>query len=169
MVRMKNPLMAGMCIFFFAFSSCISKGPVEPTYDYDDDFTIANLRNMNQQNLTRLKAEMTKRQVSKIMGSRSAEETVINGTFTVTNPYKSEIFEPANQNTIVVDYYLTEYIPVGGASMIPGGSAPPKILDQHLTPLVFVNDKLVGWGRKFFIEYRSKNDLKSRKVIYGNP
>jgi len=66
----------------------------------------------------------------------------------VKNPYKTTIFK-ADRKTFEIMHYYTG----------PAG-ANGVIADNDLTPLVFENDTLIGWGREFFRKNRTKYEYE---------
>jgi hypothetical protein len=73
------------------------------------------------------------------------------GEPTVNSPYKSEIL-PVNDKTFEVLYYYTDI-----KSTVYTAN-PATIPDSDLTPLVFENGKLIGWGNDFL------KDIKKNKI-----
>jgi len=70
----------------------------------------------------------------------------------VANPYRSETLESESTNRrFYVLYYYTE---VKGK--------PYAVTDDQLTPLVFENDKLIGWGPSFLNDKVLKYGLRIR-------
>ena len=83
---------------------------------------------------------MTKEQALAIMGNKSGGGRF--GEPTVNSPYKSEILQ-GKDKTFEVLYYYTDI-----KSAIYTAN-PATITDDELTPLVFDNGKLIGWGTSF--------------------
>jgi hypothetical protein len=112
--------------------------------------SLDRVRAANRRNLLKLSVGMTKEQTLAIMGNKSGGGRF--GEPTVNSPYKSEILlvraEPAvarqgKDKTFEVLYYYTDI-----KSVIYTAN-PPTITDNELTPLVFENGKLIGWGASF--------------------
>ena len=79
----------------------------------------------NRELLGDLSIGMTKDQVVQHMGK----------------PWKTEAFMK-NQKPYTVLYYVTQRIPDGTTT------------DEEMTPVVFKEDILVGWGRRYFSDFR---------------
>jgi len=103
---------------------------------------------MNRDNLSKISVGMTKRQVSKIMKDQvfvmgGADMTPFGTSFspmwTMKNPHKSKTFQGKNGKPLEVRYYV-----------VSGQKESNEIPDSDLTPLVFEDGKLVGWGWDFF-------------------
>lgn len=87
---------------------------------------------LNRQNLTQLQLGMTKEQVHEVMGIQTFRK--------YNNPYRTAM-GTKNDEVTEVFYYWTD------------GTASGGIEDNELTPVVFLNGKVIGWGREFFSEY----------------
>jgi len=120
--------------------------------------SLDRVRTANRRNLLKLSVGITKKQALAIMGNKSGGGRF--GEPTVNSPYKSEILlvraepsasprgEPAvarqgKEKTFEVLYYYTDI-----KSAIYTAN-PATITDDELTPLVFDNGKLIGWGASF--------------------
>jgi len=112
--------------------------------------SLNRVRTANRQNLLKLSIGMTKEQALTIMGNESGGGRF--GEPTVNSPYKSEILlvraEPAvarqgEGKTFEVLYYYTD---IKNAVYTAN---PATITDDELTPLVFDNGRLIGWGASF--------------------
>ena len=68
----------------------------------------------------------------------------------VTNPYRSEILQ-GNEKKLEVLYYYTDK-----------KSSDDAITDDELTPLVFDNGELIGWGWSFLNTNIQKYELRIR-------
>lgn len=102
--------------------------------------SLDRVRTANRRNLLKLSVGMTKEQALAIMGNKSGGGRF--GEPTVNSPYKSEILQ-GKEKTFEVLYYYTDI-----KSVIYTAN-PPTITDDELTPLVFDNGKLIGWGASF--------------------
>lgn len=112
---------------------------------YSCGIATRNFRDLNRRNIIRLSIGMEKTDVLKVMGNRQVRDLQLG---TVTNPYKSEIFK-AKEKTFEVWYYYTDRTVADG-----------MMSDGELTPVVFENEKLVGWGTGFFQDLVKKYEIK---------
>lgn len=115
--------------------------------------TLSELRARNRENLTRLSVGMTKDEVLKIMGTKTTKAYQgWDGGFVdvINNPYRSEILQGENK-TLEVLYYYTDKKKADGA-----------ITDDELTPLVFEDNKLIGWGWGFLEKNIQKYEIRWR-------
>jgi hypothetical protein len=104
----------------------------------------------NRESLKKLNIGMTKDEVLGVMGTKafvSGGFVQILGfgqepekTLVINNPYRSEILA-LNDKKLEVIYYVTDVKKDDGA-----------ISDDELTPLVFEDGKLIGWGQVFLKE-----------------
>ncbi|TRZ93764.1 DUF3192 domain-containing protein [bacterium] len=107
---------------------------------------ISNLATDNRMNLVRLSLGMSKEKALDIMGSRSAEyicdveSSGPGAKMKLSNPYRAETFQVAGKILEVV-YYITDL-----------KHDNCKIDNEELTPLVFEDSKLIGWGNNFLPE-----------------
>lgn len=121
-------------------------------YSYD----CTKLRNTNRQNLHTLKKGMAKEEVLQLMGDQVCEDTFVNAVgqkwiyVSATNPYRTGFWD-GNDKTLEVVYYYTDVKKADGA-----------ITDDELTPLVFENDTLIGWGLEFLQRDIKKYELRIR-------
>ena len=102
--------------------------------------TLEQLRGRNRENILKLAEGMSSSEVKQIMGTKTRGGKY--GEPMVSNPYKSEIII-AGGNRYEVLYYYTE---IDSSIHI---SNPSVVRDGDLTPLVFKDNKLIGWGRGF--------------------
>lgn len=68
----------------------------------------------------------------------------------VSNPHRTAMQIGKDGAPIEVFYYWTD------------GTFVDGIQDSELTPVVFVNGKVVGWGREFWMEYVRKYEIRMR-------
>ena len=101
---------------------------------------LDRVRKNNRKALLKLSAGMTKEQALKVMGKAGGGGFF--GEPTVKSPYKSETLQ-SNDRTFEILYYYTD---INSRIHI---SNPGTIRDKDLTPLVFEEDKLIGWGNTF--------------------
>ncbi len=120
--------------------------------------TVSEVTAPNRENLLKLSIGMDKAEVIKIMGAgsfRSGGYNMLLGIHskpatTITNPYRSEILQ-GKDKTLEVIYYVTDDKNNDGA-----------ISDDELTPLVFDNGKLIGWGNSFLQDNIQKYEIRIR-------
>ena len=95
---------------------------------------IELLRNHNKENLQRLSAGMHKNVAMETMGTEPAA-----GLFQwIYNPHRTETATGTDGNLYEVLYYYTDL-----------KQRDDQITDDELTPLVFENGRLIGWGYPF--------------------
>jgi hypothetical protein len=111
--------------------------------------SLDRVRTANRRNLLKLSVGMTKEQALAIMGHKSGGGRF--GEPTVNSPYKSEIL-PGKDKTFEVLYYYTD------VESTVYTANPATITDDELTPLIFDNGKLIGWGTDFL------EDIKQHKI-----
>jgi hypothetical protein len=68
---------------------------------------------------------------------------------TINNPYRNEIVAGKDGSTLEVFYYVTDVHRNDGL-----------ITDDELTPLVFDNGKLIGWGQTFLNDITRKSSQR---------
>lgn len=92
------------------------------------------LRTRNAEGLAKLTAGLGKETVMEMMGTEPSR-----GVFMwIDNPYRSETLTGKDGKSYEVLYYYTEM-----------KQRDDKITDDELTPLVFYDGKLIGWGYSF--------------------
>jgi hypothetical protein len=111
--------------------------------------SLDRVRTANRRNLLKLSVGMTKEQALAIMGNKSGGGRF--GEPTVNSPYKSEILQGKDKNFEVLYYYTDIESTIYTAN-------PATIPDDELTPLIFDNGKLIGWGADFL------EDIKKYKI-----
>ena len=90
-----------------------------------------NIRTENRSNLNKISLGMSKSDVLKIMGT----ETVNTSTYgPINNPYRSEIVSESGKNYEVI-FYFTDL-----------KKSDSMITDDELSPIVFFDGKVVGYG-----------------------
>jgi len=100
---------------------------------------VDKVRTINRQNLLKLTVGMEKTEALKIMGNARAGGEA--GEPTVNSPYKNEIMQ-GEDKTFEVVYYYTDIKNTLYSTVL-------TVNDGELTPLVFDQGKLIGWGRQF--------------------
>jgi len=124
--------------------------------------SLQDVTSMNRQNLLRLSVGMTKNEVLNVMGAETktakvalhqygnwAETPVEN--IIINNPYRNEILKSKDDKVFEVIYYVTDV-----------RKSDNNISDDELTPLVFDNGKLIGWGWSFLNDNVQKYELRVR-------
>jgi hypothetical protein len=111
--------------------------------------SLDRVRTANRRHLLKLSVGMSKEQALAVMGHKSGGGRF--GEPTVDSPYKSEIL-PGKDKTFEVLYYYTD---VKNAIYTAN---PATVTDDELTPLIFDNGKLIGWGMNFL------EDIKKHKI-----
>ena len=142
--------------------------------------SLDQLRTENRQNLTGLNIGMSKEDVLTIMGDKTGGHrgtlgALVGGAvaganaaegypsraaghhpsfnddaLTATNPYRTETISDG-EKTLEVLYYYTDIKRNDGA-----------ITDDELTPLVFDNGRLIGWGWSFLETNIQKYEIRLR-------
>lgn len=120
--------------------------------------SISQTTTVNRENLSRLSIGVTKEEAISIMGTKpiNAFYTELSGKRKITrgiiinNPYRTEILKSEGKAFEVL-YYVTDVKEDDGA-----------ISDDELTPLVFDNGKLIGWGWSFLQDNVQKYELRMR-------
>ena len=112
---------------------------------------LEEVRSENRTNLMKLEIGMSKSDVLSIMG---ADEKKLWGGIgysqRISNPYRSEILE-SNAGPMELLYYYTDLKKQDGA-----------ITDDELTPLLFKDGKLIGWGWSFLDDSVEKYEIRIR-------
>ncbi|MBN1392151.1 MAG: DUF3192 domain-containing protein [Sedimentisphaerales bacterium] len=111
--------------------------------------SLDRVRTANRRNLLKLSVGMSKEQATETMGRKSGGGKY--GEPTVNSPYKSEIL-PAKDKTFEVLYYYTDI-----KSAVYTAN-PATIPDSDLTPLVFEDGTLIGWGMDFLKDIKKNKD-----------
>lgn len=113
-------------------------------------------RATNRHNLTKLTPGLSKSQVLSIMGDTTfvlEASDAIHGVYEkqqVSNPYRTETMAGV-RDTFLVLFYHTDVKVLDGA-----------VTDDELTPLVFKDDKLIGWGWMFLEDTAKKYEIRIR-------
>ena len=102
--------------------------------------SLDRVRKNNRKRLLKLSAGMTKEQALIIMGRSGGGGSL--GEPTVKSPYKNETLQSKARNFELFYYYTDINSRIHIAN-------PSTIRDEDLTPLVFENDVLIGWGKTF--------------------
>lgn len=94
----------------------------------------------NRQNLSHLAPGLTKVEVHAVMG----QEPVRN----FNNPYRTAMHFGEDGRVVEVFYYWTD------------GTLYNGIEDHELTPVVFIDGAVIGWGREFWTEFVTKHEVR---------
>jgi hypothetical protein len=100
------------------------------------------IRTENRLNVTKINVGMTKAEVLQLMGNKTARASFGKNAVTITNPYRSEIRQK-NEKTYEVLYYYTHQ------DQCDWPTKRFKILERELTPIIFQDGKVIGWGQPF--------------------
>lgn len=92
------------------------------------------LRAQNAANVNKLSVGMSQATVMELMGQEPAKGVF----YWIDNPYRSETLTGQDGKSYQILYYYTDL-----------KQRDDKVTDDELTPLVFDNGKLVGWGYPF--------------------
>ena len=124
--------------------------------------SISQVTSPNRENLLKLHIGMTKEESLEVMG-KGVSTAYAYGAMTnimsfgmtsdsvkITNPYRSEILQ-GKDKTLEIIYYVTDVKSVDLA-----------ITDDELTPLVFDEGKLLGWGWSFLQDNVQKYEIRMR-------
>lgn len=120
--------------------------------------SVSQVTSINRQHLLKLSIGMNKEEAIRIMGDKpmganyteiSSHRKITRG-ITITNPYRSETLQ-GKDKTFEVLYYVTDDKASNGV-----------ITDDDLTPLVFDNGKLIGWGQSFLQDNIQKYEIRLR-------
>lgn len=117
--------------------------------------TIQEATSPNRTNILKVSIGMTKSEVINIMGSApttawGSDNFGIRQSLTINNPYRSEILQ-GKEKVFEVIYYVTDVKKDDNA-----------ITDDELTPLIFDNGKLIGWGWGFLEDNAQKYEIRMR-------
>jgi len=118
---------------------------------------LENFRLQNRQALPKISIGMTKEAVNTLMGTNTAEEKEFVGLLfggykkqIVNNPYRTETLQ-GKDKVLEVYYYYTDV-----------KSRDDAITDDELTPIVFDEGKVIGWGWSFLETNASKYEIRLR-------
>ena len=105
---------------------------------------ITDAASNNRINLSKIAIGMDKEQVMDIMGNEPIQAKCCFWKVPIANPYKTEILQGQNKSFEVL-YYFTD-----------APDTDCKISEDNLTPLVFLDGDLIGWGDSFMRELTVK-------------
>lgn len=124
--------------------------------------TLQSATSINRQNLLRLSVGMTKDEALSVMGTETKTAKVVLNQYAtwqetpveniiINNPYRNEILKSKDDKVFEIVYYVTDV-----------RKSDNNISDDELTPLVFDNGKLMGWGWSFLQDNVQKYELRMR-------
>ena len=114
--------------------------------------TYETARANNRTKLNQLSIGMEKATVLNIMGTKTISVEVAAFVWDkITNPYRTESFMSPDGKQVDILYYYTDQKASDGA-----------ITDDELTPLVFHNGKLIGWGWRVLEDVKAKYEIRMR-------
>lgn len=124
--------------------------------------TLQSVTSLNRQNLLNLSVGMAKNKALSVMGAETKTAKVVLHQYgnwaetpveniVINNPYRNEILKGKDNKTFEVIYYVTDV-----------RKSDNNISDDELTPLVFDNGKLIGWGWSFLQDNVQKYELRMR-------
>lgn len=110
-------------------------------------YSIESVRSTNREGLLKLSRGMSKEQVlnSMLSGTYNTDGGIIN------NPYRNETLKGKDGDIYDIFFYYTDIKAQDGA-----------ITDDELTPIVFKDDKLIGWGWSFMQDTIGKYEIRIR-------
>lgn len=118
--------------------------------------TTAQIASINRGKVNQLYLGMSRPEVEKAMGPASVTVRTVGffGTTQMTNPVRSEAVRDKDGATIEVRYY--------GTDVIPGAGDEFSFTEDEVTPLVFKDAQLVGWGWNLLFEHVDKSQIHYR-------
>jgi hypothetical protein len=108
---------------------------------------LSLIRSYNRNSLMKLSPKMTKKEVLDVMGTTTIP--TLDGI--ITNPYRSETVRTKNGSFVEILFYYTDIKKSDGA-----------ITDDELTPIVFVDGKVTGWGWSFLNQSAERYEFTIR-------
>jgi len=131
-----------LAVVLFSFAGCCG--------------SISEMTAPNRANLMNITVGMTKQQAIETIGTKPRKACYIDHAYNeniiiISNPYRSEVMKGQNGNHYEIVYYVTDDKNLDGA-----------ISDDELTPLVFQDNTLRGWGWKYLEENVDKHELRIR-------
>jgi hypothetical protein len=138
------PMTIGIIILISAFiGSMRSPDRRHDNDDEDEDVTkplrmeLEDIRALNRGNLKSLSVGMSKEQAMAVMGTRAFRDDD-DGDFVVPNPYRTESYQALDGTMYELLSYYTDL-----------NKSDYKLSKDEMTPLIFENGKLIGWGWVF--------------------
>ena len=109
---------------------------------------LDQIRAHNRENINRLTIGMTKAQALSVMGTQTYE---VEWGRRINNPYRTETIRSKDGESVLLIFYYTDV-----------KARDDAITDDELTPLVFEDGKLVGWGWSYLDQNTQKYEYKVR-------
>lgn len=129
------------CASTTAFEDTTGEKPIKMTLD--------EMRAVNKGRLQKVTLGMTKQNVLETMGTRTFYQRVPHRV--ISNPYRIESSPTKDGRSYEIVFYYTDI-----------KKADDAITDDELTPLVFENGKLIGWGWSFVEDKTKKFRIEVR-------
>jgi hypothetical protein len=118
--------------------------------------TASQIASVNRAKVNQLYLGMTRPEVEKLIAPASVTIRRVGpfSTTQLTNPVRSEAVRDKEGATIEVRYYATDVIPDAGDEF--------SFTEDEVTPLVFKDSQLVGWGWNLLFEHVDKSQIHYR-------
>ncbi len=130
-------------LFFILVSGCSSNSAYKKaTGEKPIKMHIEEMRAINNSRLQKISLGMKKQEVKEIMGTKTFYQR--NPYTLVPNPYRIESIRTEAGKNYEIIFYYTDLKKQDGA-----------LTDDEMTPLVFENGILIGWGW-LFVEDKTK-------------
>ena len=128
---MQNIKLIWIIFFTLVAGSALANDNTEPSAVDSNTVPLEQLAQGNQVNINKLTVGISKSAVVETMGTKVASTN--NGL--VLNPFRSEAFQDKSSVQYEILYYVTEK------------NRPfQPIKNEQMTPLIFKNGVLIGWG-----------------------
>ena len=117
--------------------------------------TASQIASINRTKINQLYLGMSRSEVEKLIAPASVtirQSGLI--TTQLTNPVRSEAVRGKDGAIIEVRYYATD--------VIPGAGDEFSFTEDEVTPLVFKDSQLVGWGWNLLFEHVDKSQIHYR-------
>lgn len=137
MEKVKGRIMRRIYVLLFAVfvSGCAGAGSL---------VKITDAASNNRGSLSKIAVGMDKEQVMDIMGRDVIQARCCFWRVPIANPYKTEILQGQGKSFEVL-YYFTD-----------APDTDCRIDEENLTPLVFLDGEIIGWGDGFMREVTVK-------------
>jgi len=121
-----------VCFLFLILTGCVGS---QAWYSIRTRETLVEANN-NREKVAKLKIGMTQEEVIQLLGA----------------PYKTEAYSSEGKGSIFLLYRTEGW----NTSTWP----PQQDTDIQFTPLCFEDNKLVGWGRNFYVEKKKSYEIE---------